>query len=127
MFSTVLVARVLHFCPRAHLALDLAAPVERTAASFAHRVALRLVAPPTTHQVTPVYPYRRRITHASDGTGKPYAVHFVTEIWRILKIDEISLVGSFVVGIRRLQSEFILSPPTSVAVPCKIKHSFTFS
>jgi hypothetical protein len=103
-------------------------PLKSTLAPLHHLLDGDGVAPPATHDVTPIDPEGRHITSSTLGSRDPVPWILFTKIWRILVKDEVLLGRGFVVRIVRLQLEFVSRSATSSDVPeapC-VAHEYTW-
>lgn len=111
----ILQTRVYRLFRPAHLAFDLAAPVEGAGAPLDYRHLLRLVAPAAAHQVAAVDADARLVALPPVGAQDPEFRVLLAEGRRRLHVDEVLRPGRLVLRIVRLQLE-VVAMPASQAV-----------
>ncbi len=89
-------ARVHIQLPPARFTLDVATPVELTVTPLRHRDFVRVVAPPTTHEVAPVHALRVSVAPSALGALRPGVRVLVTIVWGLIEVYEVLLGGSVV-------------------------------
>jgi len=113
------VARVSGLGPGAHLAADVATPMERAAAPLPNDVRLGLEPSPAAHQVTAVHADGGCVALPATSPVKTDGGVVFTEVGRALEVDQVSPARLLVVGICRVKDEAAPSLASHVAfIPC---------
>lgn len=111
--------RVYRLFRPAHLAFDLAAPVESAGAPLDEHHLLSLVAPAAAHQVAAVDADARLVALPPVGAEDPEFGILLAERRRRLHVDEVLRAGRLVLRIVRLQLE-VVTMPASQAIAMMI-------
>lgn len=99
-----------YFFRPAHLALDLAAPVEGAGAPLVRHHLLRLVAPAAAHEVAAVDADAGVVADPAVGAQDPEFRVLLAERRRRLQVDQVLQPGRLVLRIVRLQLEVVAMP-----------------